>query len=174
LDGSLRAECVLPIADRIAREHKSKVVLTHVVQLPDVLGWHMVADETRRVAEDFVQHIEAVAQNYLDQLHERQYIDTNGVIVQAGNAAIALAQIAAQQESDLIIVSAHGASANPIRSIGDTAHSLLAHCQQPILIYQDRPEHQTLDIEAAPVREQEQRPVGYTHLSGPTMPLPEA
>jgi nucleotide-binding universal stress UspA family protein len=121
------------------------------------------------VAEDFVQHLESVGQSYLDQLQARQNIDTSSVIVQADNPAIALCQIAEEQQVDLILVSAHGTSAHPTHPIGDTAHSLLAHCRQPMLIFQDRPEPHTLEPEAAPLREQDERPIDYSSLSGATI-----
>lgn len=153
LDGSRRAECVLPIADRLAREQKAKLVLAHVLQRPDVLSWAMLSDDTRILTENFVDHIDSVAQRYLEQVLARQDNDSVLVLAQADNVAIELDHIAAQHEVDLMLISAHGAAANPMRSFGDTVSGILNYCHQPILIYQDRPAVHTIEPEAAPVRE---------------------
>ncbi len=122
LDGSLRAECVLPIADWLAREQSTQLVFAHVVQRPGVLGWAMLADDTRKLAEHFIEHTWSMAQSYLDQLSERQNSDTVCIIAQADNVAIELDHIAEQNQVDLILVSAHGVAANPMRSYGDTVN----------------------------------------------------
>jgi nucleotide-binding universal stress UspA family protein len=166
LDGSRRAECVLPIAEWLAREQSTKLVLAHVVQRPGVLGWAMLADETRKLAEQFVEHTWSVAESYLAQIHERQNSDTISIIAQADNTSIELDHIAEQNQVDLVLLSAHGVAANPMRSFGDTVNSVLTYCHQPVLIYQDRPAAHTIEPEAAPIRERIKRQNGYSSLPG--------
>jgi nucleotide-binding universal stress UspA family protein len=153
LDGSRRAECVLPIASQLIREQTTKLMIVHVTQRPDVLSWAMMADDTRKLTDQFVEHIGAVAQSYLDQIRERQENDTIGILAQADNVAIEVNHIAEQVEADLLLVSAHGAAANPLRAFGDTVSGILNYCRQPVLIYQDRPTVYTTESEAAPFRE---------------------
>ncbi len=160
LDGSRRAECVLPIADWLTRDQITKLVLAHVVQRPGVLGWAMLADDTRKLTEHFIEHIWSVAERYLEQIHERQSSDTISILVQADNTAIELEHIAEQNQVDLILVSAHGVAANPMRPFGDTVNSILNYCNQPVLIYQDRPPAHTIEPEAAPIHERLERQNG--------------
>jgi nucleotide-binding universal stress UspA family protein len=166
LDGSRRAECILPIADRLAGEQNAKLVLTHVLQRPDVLRWAMLADDTRKLTEHFVEHINTVAQSYLDQIHVRQDSDTVRIVVQADNVAIALDHLASRLEVDFMLISAHGATANPLRSFGDTVSGILNYCRHPILIYQDRPAAHMIEPEAAPVREPIARQNDHSSLPG--------
>jgi nucleotide-binding universal stress UspA family protein len=166
LDGSRRAECVLPIADWLAREQSTKLVLAHVVQRPGVLGWAMLADDTRKLAEEFVEHTWSVAKSYLAQIHDRRNIDTISILSQADNTAIELDHIAKQNQVDLVLVSAHGVAANPMRSFGDTVNGIVIYCHQPVLIYQDRPAAHTIEPEAAPIRERIERQNGHSSLPG--------
>ena len=162
LDGSLRAECILPIADWLGREQSIKLVLAHVVQRPDILSWAMLADETRILAEQFVDHTWSIAQSYLAQIQERQNVDTISVLARAENVAMELDHVAEQNGVDLILISAHGAAANPMRAFGDTVSGLLTYCHQPVLIYQDRPAARTVESEAIPVRERIERQNGHS------------
>lgn len=157
LDGSLRAECVLPITDWLARAQTIKLVIAHVVQRPDILSWAMLADDTRTLAEQFMEHNWSIAQSYLAQIQERQNVDTVSILARAENVAIELAHIAEQNSVDLILVSAHGAAANPMRTFGDTVSGILNYCHQPMLIYQDRPVTHTVEPVAIPVRERIER-----------------
>ena len=164
LDGSRRAECILPIADWLAREQKTKLVLAHVIQRPGVLGWAMLGDDTRKLAKQFVEHTWSVAKSYLEQINERQNSDTITILAQADNTAIALEQIAEQNHVDLMLVSAHGVADNPMRLFGDTVNGILTYCHQPVLIYQDRPVLHTIEPETAPIRERMQRQNDHSPL----------
>ena len=168
LDGSRRAECVLPIADRLAREQQAKLLIAHVTQRPDILSWAMLADDTRKLTEQFVEHIGTVAQSYLDQIRERQSSETVCILAQADNVAIEVNHIAEQVEADLLLVSAHGAAANPMRAFGDTVSGILNYCHQPVLIYQDRPATHMIETEAAPLREPIARQSGDAPNTGST------
>jgi hypothetical protein len=140
--------------------------MAHVVQRPGVLGWVMPADDTRKLAEQFIQHLLSVAEGYLDQIHQRQTGDTSFIVAQADNTAIELEHIAKQNQIDLLLVSAHGVAANPMRSYGDTVNGLLTYCHQPVLIYQDRPTVHTMRAEAAPINERIERRQEHLSLSG--------
>jgi nucleotide-binding universal stress UspA family protein len=155
LDGSQRAECVLPIANRLAVAQGAELVLAHVVRSPALLNWGLprVSHEDRALAEQLMHLNRSVADQYLAQLQANQEAHTTCAVAQGDNVAIELHHLAEQHEADLVLISAHGAGANPLRLFGDTLSSLLAYCRQPVLVYQDRPESQTSEPEAAPQRE---------------------
>ena len=62
-----------------------------------------------------------------------------GILAHADNVPIEVNHVAEQVEADLLLVSAHGAAANPMRAFGDTVSGILNYGYQPVLIYQDRP-----------------------------------
>jgi nucleotide-binding universal stress UspA family protein len=155
LDGSRRAECVLPIANRLATAQGAELVLAHVAHSPALLNWAVprVSREERDLAEQLVRLNQSVAEQYLAQLQEYQEAPTTIAIAQGDNVAIELHHMAEQYHADLVLISAHGAGANPLRHFGDTLSNLLEYCRQPILVYQDRPDSQANNPEAAPQRE---------------------
>lgn len=155
LDGSQRAECVLPIAHRLATSQGAELVLAHVVRSPALLDWAVLwlSREDRNLAEQLMRLNWSIAEQYLTQLQGRQDVPTTLALAQGDNVAIELHRMAEQHQTDLVLVSAHGAGANPLRLLGDTLSNLLAYCRQPVLVYQDRPESQASKPEAAPQRE---------------------
>ena len=155
LDGSRRAECVLSIANRLAAAQGAELVLAHVVRCPALLSWAVLwmSREDRNLAEQLMRLNQSIAEQYLTQLQGRQDAPTALALAQADNVAIELHHLAEQHQADLVLLSAHGAGANPLRLVGDTLSNLLAYCRQPVLVYQDRPRSQASKPEAAPQRE---------------------
>lgn len=158
LDGSRRAECVLPIAERFRDDQHADLVLVHIVQRPYLLGWAMLPENERQVAEQMIEHAQEVAQNYLSELQTRQGERTSLVLSLADNVATELSEIAERHQVDLLLLSAHGAAANPNRAFGDTVNAILSHCRQPVLIYQDQPVQRTGENESAPSRGRQSDP----------------
>jgi nucleotide-binding universal stress UspA family protein len=158
LDGSRRAECILPIAERLMEQQHAGLVLAHIVQRPGLLGWAMLAEDERRLAEQLIEHTATVAQQYLGEIQARHGEHATVVLSQADNVATELNEIAMRHAVDLILVSAHGAAANPRRSFGDTVIGVLTYCRQPVLIYQDQPGQRASIPEAAPLRGRHEEP----------------
>lgn len=150
LDGSRRAECVLPIAERLMEDQHANLVLVHIVQRPSLLGWAMLPEEERRLAEQLVERTQSVAQNYLNDLQARQGERASVVLSLADNVATELSEVARHHQVDLLLLCAHGAAANPVRTFGDTVNGILTYCPQPVLIYQDQPVQRTIERKVAP------------------------
>lgn len=157
LDGSRRAECLLPIADRLATDQGAELVLAHVLHRPLLLG-PVLGDAARRTEEQAqTERVEELnqfvgAEQYLAQLQERRWPPTRLVVEPAGNVASTLLTMVEQVEGDLVLVTAHGAGVNPLRLMGDTVSSLLAYSPRPVLVYQDRPSGQASQPREAPVQ----------------------
>ena len=140
LDGSRRSECVLPIAEQLAAAHNAELVLGHIVQLPSILSWPMLSEDSRRVADELVELTYRTAKEYLEQHQARQQGRTSIALARATNVAMELGRLVDEQAIDLILLSAHGAAPNLQRAYGDTVASLLHYARGAILIYQDRPQ----------------------------------
>ena len=93
---------------------------------------------------------QSIAGQYLAQLQGQQDVPTTLALAEGDNVAIGLHHMAEQHQADLVLVSAHGAGANPLRRDGDTFSNLVAYCRQPVLVYQDRPESEASNPETAP------------------------
>jgi nucleotide-binding universal stress UspA family protein len=153
LDGSRRAESVLPIANRLAVLQDAELVLAHVVHRPALLSWALLPSEDQALGEQWMELNQTMAERYLAQLQARQEARTTVALAQADNVAIELHRMVEQHQADLVLVSAHGAGANPLRLFGDTLNNILTYCAQPVLVYQDLPRLRTSKSQTAPQRE---------------------
>lgn len=139
LDGSRRAECVLPIAEQLAMAYRTKLLLAHVIQRPDLMVASALQAAAQWDAEELKTRAQEQAAIYLSEVRER-FGDTATVLLSsADNPALELSRMIEEQGADLLLVSAHGAASNPRRTFGDTLGSLLNYVRIPVLIYQDRP-----------------------------------
>jgi nucleotide-binding universal stress UspA family protein len=111
LDGSELAECVLPHGEAIARGcGASKVSFVRVVTAPHVYVGEGV--EATKLIERLLNESTAAAAGYLEKLVqglEFGQIETQPVILY-GSAAEKLADYAAKNSVDLIIIATHGRS----------------------------------------------------------------
>ncbi len=139
LDGSRRAECVLPIAEQLLAAHGATLILGHVVQRPAMLGWSMLQDADRKSTEALVERAQCHVEAYLADIKARWGENAMTVQALADNTAMELSRMLEQQTADLLLLSAHGAASNPRRTFGDTLRSLITYTHVPILIYQDQP-----------------------------------
>lgn len=145
LDGSQRAENVLPIITHLAHFHKSQIHLVQVVQTPEM------ARQMPPVREDIDLSTRVVARNqeeagrYLEQLKSRSYLE--GIAVQThlitnDNAAVALHQLGEQENIDMVTLSAHGYSGNHQWPYGSMVNNFIMYGKVPVLIVQDLPAKQ--------------------------------
>ncbi len=141
LDGSIRAESVLPAAVRMASDRGAELLLVHVVQdpLPTEL---LPAPEDMALARTLAERLESGAKRYLTHLqgqlaHECALIRT--LVVRHAHERQCLLEMSQQEDTDLIILSAHGSACNSARSFGSVATYLLTHSTVPVLVLQDLP-----------------------------------
>ena len=145
LDGSQRAENVLPVITQLAHYHKSQVHLAHVVKTPEMARQMPPAPEDIDLANRVVERNREEAAHYLEQLRSRSYLE--GVAVQThlitgDNAAVALHQLAEQENVDMVALSAHGYSGNRQWPYGSMVNNFIMYGKTPLLIVQDLPAKQ--------------------------------
>jgi len=145
LDGSQRAEYVLPVITQLAHFHKAQVHLVQVIQTPEM------ARQMPPAAEDLELSSRVVARNreeggrYLEQVKSRSYLDGIAVqthLITSDNSAVALHQFGEQERVDLVAMSAHGYSGNHQWPYGGMVNSFIMYGKVPLLIVQDLPARQ--------------------------------
>jgi nucleotide-binding universal stress UspA family protein len=142
LDGSLRAESVVPAAARLASIAGGELLLVHVVHEPlPTSSLYSPAD--LELARTLAAHLEASAGRYLQRAQEQLAHAVTAVrtrVVRHSNERQCLLDLSLHERPDLIILAAHGSACDPSRSFGSVATYLLSHSRVPLLVLQDLPE----------------------------------
>jgi nucleotide-binding universal stress UspA family protein len=139
LDGSSRTESVLPSVVSLAQRYGSEVTLVHVVvERPSSAVAASPSDVmlSQQLSTRFRQN----AEEYLERIRTRELRDVPKVRRVArvrADERRALLEIATQVESDLVVLSAHGATCDPNDACGGVASYVLSHANVPLLVLQD-------------------------------------
>lgn len=142
LDGSLRSESVLPYVTQIASFNGSEICLAHVVQEPLVTAL-LDATDDMQIARKLATRLESAAKLYLEHLQQRlahEGTSVKTVVIRHTNERQGLLEVSRNEQSDLIVLSAHGAACDPHQSFGGVTTFLLTHSLVPLLVFQDLPE----------------------------------
>ena len=145
LDGSQRAENVLPIITQLAQFHKAQIHLVQIVQTPEMARQMPPTPEDIDLSNRVVTRNREEAGRYLEQLKSRSYLE--GIAVQthlltSDNAAVALHQLGEQEHIDMVTLSAHGYSGNRQWPYGGMVNNFIMYGRVPLLIVQDLPAKQ--------------------------------
>lgn len=147
LDGSQRAENVLPIITQLANFHKSQIHLVQVVQTPEMARQMPPAREDIDLSNEVVARNREEAGHYLEQVKSRSYLDGISVqthLITSDNAAAELHQVVEQEHIELVTLSAHGYSGNLQWPYGSLVNNFIMYGKVPLLIVQDLPAKQEL------------------------------
>jgi nucleotide-binding universal stress UspA family protein len=145
LDGSQRAENVLPVVTQLAHFHKSQIHLVQVVQTPEMARQMPPAPEDIDLSNRVVTRNREEAERYLEQVKSRSYLEGIAVqthLVTSDNVAVALHQLVEQENIDLAALSAHGYSGNHQWPYGSMVNNFILYGKSPLLIVQDLPAKQ--------------------------------
>lgn len=137
LDGSCRAESILPIAIRIARHHGAELVLVHVVPKPEIMESSTDDKEARELHKRVRQYNEQNVRRYLDSLKLRLHdesVSIKVVISSEGDPRDRLLAIANDHQADLIVMSARGRSELTDIPCGNIARHVATHSNIPLLM----------------------------------------
>lgn len=141
LNGSQRGDWAIGPAATFARHAGAELVLAHVLQVPETVG-EASSPEVRRTAEKLVRLNRQAAAQHLEAAKSR--LETPGLQVRtrievSAHPPEALADLADSEKADLVVLTAHGASASTRRPYGGVALQVLAEARRPLLIVQDAP-----------------------------------
>jgi nucleotide-binding universal stress UspA family protein len=137
LDGSRRAECVVPIAVALARRHDAELLLAHVVRRPEMPRRTSPTEEDIELANRLVERNREEVSAYLQDLKTQLPLDADSHLLVSDDVAVALHELVDSQHVDLVILSAHGYSGAPRWSYGSVATSFVGYGSTPLLIVQD-------------------------------------
>ncbi len=138
LDGSLRAECVLPLTSTLARAFGADVVAAHAVQRPIMPRRTPLSAEDNELAERVVESNRNAAESYLaDVKTQLAQTSVETRLLTATNLASVLHELADQDKIDLVILSAHGYSGQLTWPYGSVVTSFISYGATPLLIFQD-------------------------------------
>ncbi len=159
LDGSQRAEYVLPLLGILAEKHRAKILLAHVVAQPEMPRRAPLTREETELGQRLIELNREYMVGYFDHLKSRlpERIETQ--ILVDDNTVAALHSLAEGEAVDLVILTAHGYSAIRKYPYGQVGISFITYGTTPLLIIQDLPQ-KALEAEAAEgVSSQETQPV---------------
>ena len=140
LDGSWRAENVLPMVTQLARFHRSQIQIVHVVKKPEMARHLPPVQEDIDLANRIVVRNQEEALHYLDQvqLHSPLAgIDVKTHLVISDNTTIAIHEFVDREQIDLMVLSAHGYSGNDQWPYGSIVNNFILYGKVPLLIVQD-------------------------------------
>jgi nucleotide-binding universal stress UspA family protein len=137
LDGSRRAECVLPFATSLARCHGAQLLLAHVFRRPEISRQLPVPPEDQGLADQIVAHNRAYMTEYFEQLKSRLPVDTGVHLLEGDDVAAALHELALSEKVDLVIMSAHGHVGGNYWPYGSVATNFIVYGATSLLLIQD-------------------------------------
>ncbi len=145
LDGSQRAENVLPIITQLARYHLSRIHIVHVVQTPEMARRMPPSPEDINLYKRVIARNLEEAEDYLEQVKSYSYLESISVqthLITGAHPAAELHQLVEQEHIDLVILNAHGYSGNNQWPYGSMVHNFILYGKTPLLVVQDLPARQ--------------------------------
>ena len=137
LDGSFRAESVLPVALRIAHNCGAEIVLIHVLAQLDTIEAQSFKEDADELCSKLKEQNEQRARSYLEKLRSRfraQGFIVNEMVMSDGDPRDRLRQLSLDLGADLIVVSSHGRSGLSDVACGSVTAYLADHAPCPLLI----------------------------------------
>ena len=137
LDGSSRAESVLPVAIRIARAHHAELLLAHVVPQLEIVRFGAVQRSPSELRERLDERNDAEARSYLEDLRRRmlgEAFPVRTLVARDGDARAQLRRLMIDQAVDLVVLSSHGSTGLADMPCGSVTEYLAMHAPAPMLI----------------------------------------
>lgn len=144
LDASARAELVLPVAVRLAQYYKASLTLGTVVQKPDLVSRLPLSDEDALMIKTVAERNQKAAAHYLEQVQAQLSptgIEIKTRIETSTNILSALHNMVEDEKADLVMLVAHGRSADGRWPYGSVTTSFIAYGSTSLFIMQDLSEN---------------------------------
>lgn len=142
LDGSQRAESVLPVASALAERHSADLLVVHVVARPEMIQRVPLSPEDAALTERVVARNALEAERYLAQLPSRLPAKTHTRVLISDSVTQALHDLVEQEQVDLVVLSAHGHSCNSQWPYSALVNSFITYGATSLLILQDLPRNE--------------------------------
>jgi nucleotide-binding universal stress UspA family protein len=141
LDGSPRAESVVPVALRIAALEAAELLFVHVVPEPEITRVGPLDAEGVELERRVAEHNYRVAIAYLDRLRARVGRDgvrVRSLVVRDGSVRTRLDRLIREERVDLVVMSAHGHAGQTDSPCGSVTEHAVTHATTPLLIVRER------------------------------------
>ena len=148
LDGSTRAECVLPVASALVDREHGELILAHIVAHPEVFHRTPLTAAERKLIEQWTHNNLEKAANYLNKLQSRLTANNRLHLACSDDVIEALHDLAEQEVASLVVLSAHGTSGKRRWPYGSMVNSFITYSTCPLLIVQDMARHEIKRSEA--------------------------
>ena len=138
LDGSKRAECILPLAESICSAQNSKILLTHIVEEPSMPRQTPLGEEEHALIEQLNSISCEEAKKYMSQVSgqfNQDFVET--IIEKSKKPTASLHDIIDREQIDLVLLSAHGFSGDNRWPYGKITLNFIAFGTTPLIIIQD-------------------------------------
>jgi len=138
LDGSKRAECILPLAESICEAQKSKIFLTHIVEEPNLPCQTPLNEDEKALIERLNEINYRESQNYVQQMKDQLNQENVEIIIERSKKPTATLHTIIERENiDLVLLSAHGFSGDNRWPYGKITLNFIAFGTTPLIILQD-------------------------------------
>lgn len=137
LDGSQRAESVLPLLYRLSQKPEIELMLVHVVVRSDIPSRVPLTPAEHDLIDNLVERNRTEMTKYFEQLKARFSNNVQTRVLINENIATALHQLVEDEMTDLVLLSAHGYSGETKHPYGNISTNFISHGTSPLLIIQD-------------------------------------
>jgi nucleotide-binding universal stress UspA family protein len=142
LDGSKRAECVIPVATALAAQYDAELLLVHVVRRPELPCRAPVSRSDQDLADRLTERNRVEAAKYLAELQSQLPVPAQTRLLVSDRVAATLHQLVADEDVDLVALSAHGYTGDAHWPYGSMTVSFIESGHRPLLIVQDLARHE--------------------------------
>lgn len=139
LDGSQRAEFVLPVVTALSQKLGTELLLAHVIARPDTPRRMPLTPEEQELIERLIERNREEIDRYFNHLKSRLPGEVQTRVLVSDSTTATLHQLVDDEAADLIILSAHGYSGQKKHSYGSVGINLMMYGTTPLLIVQDLP-----------------------------------
>jgi nucleotide-binding universal stress UspA family protein len=140
LDGSARAEYILPMLNLLSQRCQAELLLVHVVARPEMPRRAPLTPEENEMVNTLVERNYGEAAIYLDQLKSRLPGEVHTRVEVSDSVITTLQDLVEEEKADLVLLSAHGYSGRQKYPYGSVGISFIAYGTTPLLIMQDLPQ----------------------------------
>ena len=136
LDGSHRAESILPHVEKLALEFKSKVIFLQVLSLSEITNqidmYNNYIPDIIRIKDENTAYLAGIQQGFINIGIEASTVVEQGAVVET------IISVAQRENADLIAIASHGRSGLSRVFYGSVTAGVLQKIDRPILVIRSR------------------------------------
>jgi nucleotide-binding universal stress UspA family protein len=137
LDGSQRAECVLPLVTTLARFHGCQLLLAHLVCRPEIPRRVPLTLDEIELVNELTERNRLVASSYLEKIRSQLSVDVETRLLVSDDITATLHDLVEEEDVAVVVLGAHGYSGRTKWPYGSVALSFIIYGTTPLLIVQD-------------------------------------